>query len=267
MSWIFVFLLGCLANWFLETPDGNYPDFAPYSLGEEVPIECIQRKIDHGEVKLNRRKQKIFKGFPRCKETGDHLKLKFGKNQLIKCTVTLTDELFHLFQIYLHEDAPFSCRLPITKQSIRKAHQDGLLVPLTFNLRGRVAETSFDIDNSINMVIQTPKSSGTILSAIAWSSGTNTTRVERGGLLTMDIAVRWLTSEPQKSDGTDLPFPHGFYALPNWISYNLYRTLLYYGILVALAASGVTYCLSSAMVKRLLKYNPVADDESGEKRD
>lgn len=260
-------------NWYLLDKDDNMPQFPAYSTGDKVPIDCIQRRIDDGEHKFDEQKNIIFDSFPKCKETNDYLHFKYNVNEDIQCTVGLTDELFHLFQLYVHEDAPFSCRLPLTGSKARmSAHQEGISVPLAFNFRGRVSEAHIDIDNYMNVIIQTPTNYKSIVSAVGWSAGTNLTRIIIGDYLTLNFAVRWIGSvSPRSSDGADskygvLPFADGFYALPKSITYNFSSYLVSLGLIIAVLSSLATYYVSySYLLRKVKKFGYPVPGDDGER--
>lgn len=220
----------------------------PYAVGDSVLVDCIQRNIDNGEHKFDDQQRIIYGPFPTCKETGKPLLFRYGINEDINCTIGFTDELYHLFQLYIHEDSPFTCRIPFSKER-NYLEKGGAHVPLTFNLRGEVHDSHVDVDSAVNVIITTPSSGlpeqNTFVSAIAWSSGTNATRVVIGDYLTLQLAVRWFTSLPP-ADGSanfkenGLPYYDGFYKLP-MASIPISYTVFYgYLALVAAAASAVS---------------------------
>lgn len=51
--------------------------------------------------------------FPTCNETSLPLALRYGVSETITCTIdALPDTLYHLFEYYVHSDAPLTCRVP-----------------------------------------------------------------------------------------------------------------------------------------------------------
>ncbi|GMM35168.1 hypothetical protein DASC09_024930 [Saccharomycopsis crataegensis] len=242
-------------DWFLLDKQDNIPEFSEYTNGDTVPVTCIQRRIDGGIHKIDARKNIIFKGFPKCKETNDFLRFSYKTNQDFTCTIHLADELFHLFQLYIHEDAPFSCRLPIIKEK-KTADKHGLSVPLTFNFRGRSSENYIDIDNNMNVIVQAPSGYNSIVSAVGWSSGTNLTRVIVGDYLPLHFSVRWLhNAEPKYSNNIETPFTDGFYALPNSVSYNFGKQLTLVGLVIGILSSIITYYISyNFLLKKTKKF-------------
>ncbi|CDK24798.1 unnamed protein product [Kuraishia capsulata CBS 1993] len=179
----------------------------PYSSGDQVPIQCMKRNIDSGEHISDSKGNILFELFPSCKETGKSMALKYETDEDFVCTISLPDEQYHLFQYYVHEDAPFSCKIPVGDKA-------ELFVPLTFNLRGHVAESHIDVDPSVNVLSVLPHGYGGIVSSVAWSSSTNTTRVVIGDELPLHISTRWVRQSSANKKLNGLPYADGFYRLP-----------------------------------------------------
>lgn len=236
------------SQWYPLTREGEIPsDIEPYTVGQEILMDCISRNIDNGEHMYDDQKRIIYSAFPKCKETGKPLTFKYGQNDDIQCTIGFTDELYHLFQLYIHEDVPFSCRLPLStlKDYLEKG---GAYIPLTFNFRGEIHDSHLDIDPSLNVIITKPSGNkperNSIISAVAWSSGTNATRVVIGDYMTINLAVRWYDklvnsgSEADMYDNNGLPYPDGFYKLP-MVSIPISYSLMWSYILFGCVASAV----------------------------
>lgn len=233
-------------------------DFKPYVFGEEVMIDCIQRNIDNGEHKFDEKDRIIYAPFPTCRETGKPLTLSYGVSQDVNCTIGFTDELFHLFQLYIHEDAPFSCRIPFSSEP-NSIESGGAFVPMTFNIRGEIHDAHLDIDSNINVLVTKPQGSNaqenTIVSAVAFSSGTNATRVVIGDHLTFNLAVRWLNNiAPANSNGAvDVPFADGFYKFP-LNSIPMSYTIFFVYLAIAVVGSGaVVLGLSYKSISKKMK--------------
>lgn len=179
----------------------------PYSAGDSVPIQCIKRNIDSGEHVFDAKGNIVYEFFPSCKETGRSLDLKYEVDQDFTCTISLPDEQYHLFQYYVHEDSPFSCRVPIGVNV-------DVFVPLSINLRGHVADSHIDVDPAVTILSVLPAGHGGVVSSVGWSSSTNTTKVVIGDSLPLHISTRWIrqSSGNKKLDG--LPYADGFYRLP-----------------------------------------------------
>ncbi|CAI5756399.1 unnamed protein product [Candida verbasci] len=159
----------------------------PYIIGQDIPFDCIQRNIDTGEHIFEQNKI-VYGPPPKCLESSKPLTFKYGIEQDFNCTITITDELYHLFQLYLHEDVPFSCRIPLSSEHM-SIEKGGTSIPFTFNLRGSLSDSHLDIDPNLN-VLFTPFQNS-FVSAIAYSSSLNTTRVVIGDKLTLHFASRW----------------------------------------------------------------------------
>ncbi|GEQ67876.1 hypothetical protein JCM33374_g1542 [Metschnikowia sp. JCM 33374] len=253
-------------QFFPLTRKEEVPVIQPYALGQEVMIDCISRNIENGEHNFDSNERIMYKAFPTCKETGKPLTFRYGVSEDVNCTISFTDELYHLFQLYVHEDVPFSCRIPVSSEP-HYLESGGAYVPLTFNFRGEVHGSHIDIDHRMNMIITRPGSKEpdhqTVVNAIAWSAGTYATRLTIGEQLTLELAVRWSDSiKPTGSTGKDeLPFPDGFYKLPMYsipVSYTQYTVSL---ILVAVISAAVSGLLSFGLKKS--KGYHALDRESG----
>lgn len=126
--------------------------------------------------------------------------LKYGVDEIFNCTIDLGHEFFHVFQLYIHEDVPFSCRIPFTKSQTQnpappadspEAKAATLYTSLTFNIRGRVQESHLDIDPFLNVAMVANTSAGSIISSIGFSSGSKAQRFIIGDSLPLAMAVRW----------------------------------------------------------------------------
>lgn len=241
------------SQWYPLDKKGSIPkDIESFNLGEEIPLDCISRNIENGEHKFDDQERIIYQPFPKCKETGKPLNFKYGINEDINCTIGFTDELYHLFQLYIHEDAPFSCRLPISSES-NSIEKGGASIPLTFNFRGEIHDSHLDIDNHLNVLFSkalSQNSVNSIISSVAWSSGTNATRVVIGDYVTLNLAVRWLDhlknagSTAQEFKYADLPYNDGFYKLPTNSIPMSYSMFCFYLVVVSLATSAIILAFS-----------------------
>lgn len=250
-------------QWFPLTRKGEVPIIEPYLPGQDVWIDCISRNIDTGEHKFDTNNRIVYTAFPTCKETGKPLVFHYGVQEDVNCTIVFTDELYHLFQLYVHEDSPFSCRVPLST-SANYLELGGAHVPLTFNLRGEVHDSHLDIDPNLNVIFARPASKlpdqQSVVSAVAWSSGTNATRVIIGDSLTLQLAVRWYDHlKPVGSAAADspaLPYPDGFYRLPLnviAISWTQYATTV---LLVAVVSFGVSFAISTRFRRSRSHFDP-----------
>lgn len=236
----------------------------PFEIGTPLPLECMSRNIDNGEHAFDLAGNIVFTGFPECRETGKPLTLNYGVNEDLTCTVAFTDELFHLFQLYLHEDAPFSCRLPISNSA--DAAEKGLSVPLVMNIRGTLSDSHIHIDNHINILNVTPRGFNGLISSVGFSSGTNVTRVIIGDMLPLNFAVRWLGVDSNNKFDEGYHYQSGFYRLPVQWTQSLGGIIFYVltsAIISALVTYGVIYTRFNT--KKLL--NPAYDYDVMSKSD
>ncbi|KAI5960167.1 uncharacterized protein KGF55_004890 [Candida pseudojiufengensis] len=213
MLYLYLLLLPLVTaiQWFPLDSDGNIPKIQPYLKNQEIFFDCIQRNIDNGEHKFDQQNKIIYGPFPKCKETQKPFVFEYGINEDLNCTIQFTDELYHLFQLYIHEDVPFSCRLPLSSE-VASLEKGGAFIPFTFNFRGEITDSHIDIDHSLNVIITKPNEQNTFISAVAYGSGTNTTRVVIGDEVTLNFAIRWLDQlKVVGSKGYDLPYKDGFY--------------------------------------------------------
>lgn len=257
-------------DWYPVNSKGEIPaDIKPYTKGQDINFDCIQRNIDNGEHKFDEKENIIYGAFPKCKETGKPLTFKYGITEDISCTIEFTDELYHLFQLYLHEDVPFSCRLPLSSEPLL-IEKGGSYIPFTFSFRGTLSESHIDIDHSMNVLITKPSNNNedqfTFISAIAFGSGTNTTRTVIGDEVTLNFAVRWLDQliPANSNQGSNLPFQDGFYKFPIAfipISYSLFYTYILVTVFItSILVVIFSYRSISNKIKKH-KYMPV-DNES-----
>lgn len=158
--------------------------FSSYSKGQEVPIQCIKRQIDTGEHVFDEQGNILYSPFFKCLETNSPLSLKYMEDSKIKCTVKFEDEVFHLFQLYLHKDAPFTCRFELRPNS-------GIYLPVDLSFRGNVLESHFDIDPNLNLIML-GNNENEIVSGSGFSSSTNTTKVIIGQNVELNFNIKWL---------------------------------------------------------------------------
>lgn len=150
-------------------------------------------------------------------------------------------EFFHVFQLYIHEDVPFSCRIPYTKKvsgtpagdkvkrhgdhaeegatsvvpaaaktttivkkivGTSKKPSNTIYIPLTFMIRGVIQESHLDIDPEMNIVLLSNTTAGRINSGIAFSAGSSVQRFIIGDSLPLRIATRWYKAPTLPSAST-----------------------------------------------------------------
>ncbi|KAI1978544.1 hypothetical protein LOZ55_002671 [Ophidiomyces ophidiicola] len=149
-------------------------DFAKrtYRYGEKVPISCLNRTIDAGEHISDSSGNLQYIPFPICNETHDPLSFHYGVSETVTCTIdSLPDTLYHLFEYYVHSDAPLSCRMPTvpllepnkhddptsTGEGTHDSFMDGgapaPFTPLTMALQGTLQKSHLHIWSDMNVLI------------------------------------------------------------------------------------------------------------------
>lgn len=146
----------------------------------------------------------IYAPFPHCFQTDAPLSLKYGVDETVNCSIDLGHEFFHVFQLYIHGDVPFSCRIPYAKTvaplksnsatdqtSDTSTKVKTLYTSFSLNIRGNVQESHLDIDPFLNVAMVSNVSDGTIISSIGFSSGNKVQRFIIGDNLPLNLNVRW----------------------------------------------------------------------------
>lgn len=174
----------------------------PFTKNQKIPIQCIQRHIDTGEHKFDSNENIIYGPFPKCKESGEEFSLTYKKNEEVQCTVELTDELYHLFQLYIHEDAPFSCKIPIDSQN-------NAFIPLTFSFRGDLETSHLDIDTTMNVLVHLNENNN-IVSSVGYSSGDKVERYIIGDPMPIHFNINWIDSTVSKKNKFHYVLNFGF---------------------------------------------------------
>lgn len=257
------------AQFYPLTRKGDIPEIIPYEAGQDVFMDCISRNIENGEHNFDSSDRILYSAFPTCKESGKPLSFHYGVSEDIECTLSFSDELYHMFQLYVHEDVPFSCRIPLSSEP-NYLELGGAYIPLTFNFRGEVHNSHLDLDPSINLIITKPSNKNarqqSVVSAIAWSSGTNATRVTIGETVTLQLAVRWFDhlqnvgSLAGVGASESLPYADGFYKLPLGVLSVTYNNFFFTMLLVSAVSVMVTALFCSRFKKGTLRH--VSDPES-----
>lgn len=166
--------------------------YKSYTKGQEVPLQCIRRQIDNGEHMFDTEGNIIFSPFMNCLETNSPFSLSYMQDSNVKCTVKFEDEIYHLFQLYLHKDAPFTCRYELRPNS-------GIYLPLDLSFRGNVLESHFDIDPNLNIVMLSNENNE-IVAGSAFSSSTNTTKVIIGQNVELNFNIKWTNAHKEVLD-------------------------------------------------------------------
>jgi len=148
--------------------------------------------------------------FPTCNETGRPLEFYFGSEQSQNCTIDfISDEFFHLLEYYVHNDSPFTCRIPSrplppsTTPTIETASADkgqGALgsdyIPLIIALTGSLQLSHLHVSSHLNVLLHAaPKATdpGVIAAGTAYSISisASSTRIIVGDALPLQFSVRW----------------------------------------------------------------------------
>ncbi|KAF2403430.1 hypothetical protein EJ06DRAFT_579474 [Trichodelitschia bisporula] len=171
---------------------------ASYKYGDLIPVTCLNRTIDTGEHITDPTGNLQYIPFPSCLETQAPLSLPYLHSTPQRCTITLTDPLFHLLEFYIHNDAPLTCRIA----SSPPAGSSTTYTPLTLALAGTLQLSHLHVAQSLNLAVHiAPRSSsapapGAITAAAGYSIAptANNTRVVIGDELPLTFHVRWYTS-------------------------------------------------------------------------
>lgn len=231
------------------------PHIIPFSPASKIPISCIQRQIDNGEHKFDSEGGIIHSLFPVCRETGESLSLSYNTPEIKECTVELTDELYHLFQLYIHQDVPFSCRLPYSHNN------DDVFIPFTLNFRGIIETSHLDIDTTMNVVVHAG-SEGNIVSSVGYSAGGNVSRYIIGDFMPIRLHVNWV-DEYHAGDDTS------HYDLKFGASNFVVGVVCLIGVVIGVVVGvGALYGVFNRKLIKNLGYKPGYSTELGiEKRD
>lgn len=171
-------------------PDSNKVPVIGFNYGDSIPIECIQRNTDTGEHKFDDTGAIVYAPFPNCFETDAPLALRYNVDEVVNCTVDLGHDFFHVFQLLIHEDVPFSCRIPCAKQSADGKTKPSF-IPLTFNVRGDIQESHLHVDPFMNVALMANNTGNTLVGGAAFSTGSSSRRVIIGDMLPFTLSIRW----------------------------------------------------------------------------
>jgi hypothetical protein len=208
-------------------------------------LKCIQRQIDTGEHKFDAENNIIYGDFPSCIETGEPLALTYATNEQFNCSFVLTDETYHLFQLYIHEDTPFSCRLHDHKDNT------GGFIPLTFNLRGNLESSHLDIDTRLNIIGTYNKVNGSIGSLVGYSSGSSTSKYIIGDKITLQINSGWFPITNEE-----------FYTVSSDYSIGFWTVLLIGGVSSFITGTILIWALYDRVTKKALKSQQFGIEQS-----
>ncbi|KAJ5931677.1 hypothetical protein N7516_006166 [Penicillium verrucosum] len=179
------------ALWPTSALAGNTNDNEGYKLREDIPVSCLNRTMegehtakDH-EANNNCENIQVtdslgklqYVPFVTCNETARPLSLHYGVSETITCTIdSLSDELYHLLEFYVHSDVPMTCRVPTApltppasaaehadKDSDQKSGEADTLsaladngppfTPLTIALQGTLQRSHLHIWTDMNVVM------------------------------------------------------------------------------------------------------------------
>ncbi|EPS40009.1 hypothetical protein H072_6190 [Dactylellina haptotyla CBS 200.50] len=198
---------------------------ATYALGDPVPVSCLNRTLESGEHVTDEHGILQYIPFLTCGETGRALEFKYLSEDPVNCTVkAISDDVFHLWEFYIHNDSPLACRVPARPPNGDRpitgdvGVEAGEWIPFIISLTGKLDLTHLHISTTLNVIMHTGVFSqnaaellypGTIDSATAYSVSPNvdSTRIIIGDDLPLRFKIRWYT-------GTDLPLSDS--AVNDW---------------------------------------------------
>ncbi|KAK9367264.1 hypothetical protein V1509DRAFT_627477 [Lipomyces kononenkoae] len=183
---------------------------AGYKLKSQLELACMVRDIDNGEHVTDADSGMIiYNSFPVCQETNRPLSFPFGvdSDNKVNCTFVVVDEFYHMLQLYVHQDAPLSCRVPARLGS------ENLFAPAVFSVQGKLEQSHLDIATKFNIIFtyadnlingQPSNNLGAnVTSVVAYPIyPSSTTRIIIGDELTLQFNVRWfpITRAPKQED-------------------------------------------------------------------
>lgn len=185
--------------------------------------------------------------FPVCNETGRPLELYFGVEQDLNCTIDFVDDpFFHLLEYYVHNDSPFTCRIPARplisplqpgEPALKDVEGQGSLsndyIPLIIALTGTLQLSHLHVSSHLNVLMHAaPRSAepGVIAAGTAYSIATPLqppTRIVIGDALPLQFSVRWYPNTLLPSGWTG-------------IGGHIYASTLVYCLLSAAAATAIS---------------------------
>ncbi|KAK9390653.1 hypothetical protein V1515DRAFT_591084, partial [Lipomyces mesembrius] len=198
-----------------------------YKPKSHLDLACMLRDIDNGEHVTDADTGVImYNPFPICKETNRPLSFLFGvdSDNRLNCTFLVQDETYHLLQLYVHQDAPLSCRVPARLGS------ENMFAPVVFSVQGKLEQSHLDIATNFNFIFtytdalingkSSKKAGANITSAVAYPSyPSSTTRIIIGDELTFQFNVRWfpVARAPKQEDKSVASFAILCYCLASGV--------------------------------------------------
>ncbi|KAK9361631.1 hypothetical protein V1504DRAFT_451392, partial [Lipomyces starkeyi] len=198
-----------------------------YRPKSHLDLACMLRDIDNGEHVTDADTGMImYNPFPICKETNRPMSFQFGvdSDNRLNCTFLVLDETYHMLQLYVHQDAPLSCRVPARLGS------ENLFAPVVFSVQGKLEQSHLDIATNFNFIFTyadalingkpSKKAGANITSAVAYPSHpSSTTRIIIGDELTFQFNVRWfpVARAPKQEDKSVASFAILCYCLASGV--------------------------------------------------
>ncbi|ODV91996.1 hypothetical protein CANCADRAFT_55744 [Tortispora caseinolytica NRRL Y-17796] len=182
---IFAFIGACLGNSAIQGDEQDIlpVPIVPFAKGDVMYVECIKRQIDNGEHLFGPNGEILYEPFATCQETGRPLEFHYGVGGRQQCTIKLDDRAYHMLQLYVHQDAPLTCKI-----SSSANYKD--TIPIVFTLRGRVQESHVDVDSHLNVVFHSIDNVPVAVGAYA--RGAETSRMMINSELKMIFDVTWM---------------------------------------------------------------------------
>lgn len=190
-----------------------------YARGDLMPVTCMNRTLETGEHITDDHGNLQYIPFPTCNETSLPLAFPYAVPRTQTCTIDeLPDELYHLFEFFVHNDAPLTCRVPTWPlptdptpsfdSTSKKEGVDDTWTPFTIALQGTLQLSHMHLHTSINVLFHTSDSIDEpphLIASTAYSLPNASTEAPREGTkilrnqpLVLNFNVGWI-------DGTVLP--------------------------------------------------------------
>jgi hypothetical protein len=185
-------------------PQPNTATRKGYSKGDLMPVSCMNRTLETGEHITDDHGNLQYIPFPTCNETSLPLAFPFNTPQTQLCTIdALPDELYHLFEFFVHSDVPLTCRVPTYPFSPSSN---------PFDTQGSKKDVSADLDTwtpfTINVLFHTSNSTlepPHLLASTAYSLPNSSSSAAREGTKIMRFEPLVLIFNVGWIDGTVLP--------------------------------------------------------------
>lgn len=152
-----------------QTPLSSQKNRRGYNKGELMPVTCLNRTIDTGEHITDSHGNLQYIPFPTCNETQLPLAFPYDTPSTQSCTIdSLPDELYHLFEFFVHSDVPLTCRVPTypldsAAASVDTATNTGVgstsdvetWTPFTVAVQGTLQTSHLHLHTNINVLFHT----------------------------------------------------------------------------------------------------------------